>query len=121
MPYACAVHGVAGREIVRAVEDDAARSDQRAEPIVLEALLEGSDLYFRVYFSERLAPGRGLGSSYRFGRVKDLALQVGEVHCVAVGERDRSNARRGEIQRRGCAEPSRAYDQRRGPEQLLLP
>src|SRR6266568_3401638 len=101
MPHTCAIHRVAGREIVRAVEDDAASHDQRIESVALQALLEGDDLHFRVYFSERLAPGRDLGSSYRFGRVKDLALQVGEVNCVAVRESDRSNARRGEIQRRG--------------------
>ncbi len=33
--------------------------------------------------------------------VKDLALQVGEVHRVAVGESDRSDPCRGEVQRRG--------------------
>src|SRR5258707_11520027 len=121
MPHACAIHSVTGREIVRAVEDDAARGDQRAEPLVQEALLDGNDLDFRVYLAERLAPGRNLGSSYRFGGVKDLALQVGEVHRVAVGESDRSDPCRGEVQRRGGTEPSRAYDQRRGREQLLLP
>src|ERR1043166_1203241 len=116
MPHACAIHRVASREIVRAVEDDAARSDERVKPFVLEALLESDDFHFRVYFSERLAPGRSLGPSYRFGGVKNLALQVGEVHRIAVGERDRSNARRGEIQLPGWAEPSRAYDPGRGPE-----
>src|SRR6266513_2661387 len=116
MPHACAIHRVAGREIVRAVEDDAARGDERAEPLVLEALLEGNDFHFRVYFFERLAPGRSLGPSYRFGGVKDLALQVGEVYCIAVGESDRSNARRGEIQRRGSTQSSRAYDPGRGPK-----
>src|SRR5947207_16017879 len=106
MPHASAIHRVARREIVRAVEDDAARSDQRAEPFVLHALLEGNDLHFRVYFSERLAPGRGLGPPYRFGGVEDLALQVGEVHRVAVGESDRSNASGGKVQRRGLTEAS---------------
>src|SRR6266849_2461044 len=101
MPHACAIHRVTGREVVRAIEDDTARCDQRAEPLVLKALLEGNDFHLRVYFSERLAPGRSLGSSYRFGGVEDLALQVGEVDRVAVDERDGSDARRREIQRCG--------------------
>src|SRR5258708_25428112 len=118
MPHACAIHSVTGREIVRAVEDDAARGDQRAEPLVQEALLDGNDLNFRVYFAERLAPGRNLGSSYRFGGAKDLALQVGEVPRVAVGEGDRSDPCRGEGQRRGWTEPSPPYLPRRGRHHL---
>src|SRR6266513_4220990 len=120
MPHACAIYRVAGREIVRAVENDAASRDQRIESLALQALLEGDDLHFRVYFSERLAPGRDLGSSYRFGGVKNLALQVGEVHRVAIRESDRSNPCRREIQRRGGTEPSRADDQRRRSGRLLL-
>src|SRR6266480_6019544 len=99
MPHACPILRVTRRDIVRAVEDDSASHDQRIESVALQALLEGDDLHFRVYFSERLAPGRSLGSSYRFGGVKNLALQVGEVHRVAVRESNRSNPCRREIQR----------------------
>src|SRR5258708_19815096 len=112
------INRVTGGEIVRAVEDDAARGDQGAEPLVQEALLDGNDLNFRVYFAERLAPGRNLGSSYRFGGVKDLALQVGEVHRVAVGEGDRSDPCPGEAQRPGYTEPSPPYLPRRGRHHL---
>src|SRR5712671_2872547 len=47
-----------GREIVRTVENDAARCDQRIELLVLQALLEGNDPHFGVDFRERLASGR---------------------------------------------------------------
>src|SRR5258705_10329167 len=104
---------MAGGEIVRAVEDDAARGDQGVELLALQPLLEGNDLHFRVDFRERLAPGRSFGSSYRVGGVKDLALQVGEIHRVAVCKCDRPDACRREIQRRGWAYPSRADDHRR--------
>src|SRR5205809_6597787 len=114
MPHACAIHRVAGREIVRAVQDDAASRDQRIESVALQTLLEGDDLHFRVYFSERLAPGRDLGSSYRFGGVKNLALQVGEVHRVAVRESDGSYPCRREMQCRGVSEPSFAARQGSG-------
>src|SRR5258705_393361 len=52
-----------GREIVRTIENDAARCDQRIEILVLQALLEGNDLHFGVDFRERLASVPSRGSS----------------------------------------------------------
>src|SRR5260221_14761883 len=101
VPHACAIDGVAGGEIVPAVEVDAARGDQGIELLDLQALLEGNGLHFRVDFRERLAPGRSFGSSYLFGGVKDLALEVGEVPRVAICKSDRPDACRREVQRRG--------------------
>src|SRR5690606_103495 len=50
----------------------------------------------------------------------DLALQVGRVDMVAVGNDDPADARCGEVQRRRRAEAAGADDQDGGFEQALL-
>jgi hypothetical protein len=50
----------------------------------------------------------------------DLALQVGEIHLVAVAHRDAAHAAGGEIEERRRAQAPRADDERvRGEEALL--
>jgi hypothetical protein len=57
----------------------------------------------------------------RLGAIEDLALQVGEVDLVGVGEREAPDAGRREIERRRAAEAAGADDQRVRRAQLLLP
>ena len=52
--------------------------------------------------------------------MEQLALQVGQVHLVVVGDGDMSDARCGQIQRRRRPESSGAHDQHLGVQQALL-
>jgi hypothetical protein len=66
------------------------------------------------------AGGFDLHGANRVGAVQDLALQVGEVDLVGVGEGEASDSGGGEIERRRAAEAARADDQRARGAQLLL-
>jgi len=55
------------------------------------------------------------------GAVEDLALQVGEINLVGVGDGQAPEARSGEVQRRRAAEAARADDQDSRAPQPLLP
>jgi hypothetical protein len=48
------------------------------------------------------------------GAIQDLALQVGEVDLVAVGQRELADAGGGEVEGGGAAEAAGADDQRVG-------
>jgi hypothetical protein len=54
------------------------------------------------------------------GGVDDLALQVGVVDDVGIDDPERADAGRGEIERRGRAEPTGADQEDARGEQLLL-
>jgi hypothetical protein len=64
--------------------------------------------------------GLDLHRADRLGAVEDLALQVGEVDLVAVGEDQPADARGREIQSRRTTEAARADDQRASRAQPLL-
>jgi hypothetical protein len=53
--------------------------------------------------------------------VEDLALQVGEVDLVGVGEGEAADARGGEVKGGGAAQAAGADDERASRAQLLLP
>jgi hypothetical protein len=62
----------------------------------------------------------GLRLADAFEVVRDLPLQVGEVHGVVVDDRDAADARGAQVQRHGRAEPAGADHQRVGRKQPLL-
>ncbi len=70
---------------------------------------------------ERGARSLDLGHADAVGAIEDLALQVGEVDLVAIGEDDASNAACGEVKRRRAAEAARAHDEGGRAPQPLLP
>ncbi len=75
----------------------------------------------RVDPGERRARRFGLLHAHRLHAVHDLALEVGEIHVVAVADRQAADAGGSEIQRHRRAEPARADDEGVRGEQLLLP
>jgi hypothetical protein len=75
----------------------------------------------RVDRVQRAAGSVDLGRADRIGAVEDLALQVGEVDLVRIGDGQAPDARGSEVERRRAAEPSRADDQRARRAQPLLP
>jgi len=59
---------------------------------------------------QRGLSGRDLDGADGVGAVQDLALQVGEIDLVGVGDRQPTDAGGGEIERGGAAEAARAND-----------
>ena len=53
--------------------------------------------------------------------MRDLALQVGEVDLVVIGQRDAPDAGAAEVQRHRRAKPAGTDDQRVRRQQALLP
>jgi len=98
--HAGAIHRVAGGEIVGAVQDHAARSDQTIELLVPSALPAGTTFTSGLI---RAIPSRPDSTLFfhRCGRMENLALQVGQVDIVAICEHDGPDACRREIERRG--------------------
>ena len=123
--FACEKAGVveqiAGREIVRAVDDDVVIRDQpfgvgRGQP-----LLDPDDRDFRIDGGQALRRAVHLGLPDPAGRVDDLALQVRQVDYVVVDHAQRADPGRGEILEHRCAEAAGADRQHPGGEQRLLP
>jgi hypothetical protein len=83
--------------------------------------VHGDDGDVRIDSVERGARRVDLDRADVLGAVQDLALQVGEVDLVGVGQRQAADAGGGEVKRGGAAEAARADDERVGGAQLLLP
>ena len=84
------------------------------------SFLQRNDLYIGIQGSERRACRFYFLRADGIGAVENLALQVGEVDFVGVGEGDFADAARGEVERRGTTEAAGADDKRmRGAQPLL--
>ena len=83
--------------------------------------MKRNDRNFGIDRVECSARGFSLRRADRLGAIEDLALQVGEVDLVGVGDRQAPKAGGGEVQRRGAAEAARADDQDARASQPLLP
>src|SRR5688572_11884290 len=117
MPHAGAVDGVAGGEVVGAVQDHVGAFDH-AE--IFQPLVDRNDGDVGVERIQRRASGVHLDRAHRVAAVKDLALQVSEVDLVGVGEGEAPDAGSGEVERCRAAEAARADYQSMGGPQLLL-
>jgi hypothetical protein len=87
---------------------------------ILDSLVQRHDRDVGIHRSQGRARGLDLDRADRIGAVEDLALQVGEVDLVGVGQGQPADARRGEVERRRAAKAARADDQRVGRTQPLL-
>jgi len=112
---------VARGEVVRAVEDDIAFRDQFFDLIAFDARRDLDNFNLRVDGVESRACRFDFPRADRVGAIQDLALQVGEIDLVGVGQRQPADARRGEIEGRRAAEAAGADDQRGCRAQPFLP
>ena len=120
-PHGGVVHEVARREVVGAVDDHVpALGEDAVDVLRREPLLEGHDANVRVQRLERALRGLDLGLAEPVGRVDDLALEVRLVDDVGVDDPERADTGRGEVERRGRAEPAGADEQDARVEQALL-
>ena len=106
-----AVDGVAGGEIVGAVEHDIGAGDQSVERFAGQALLQRDDPDFRIDGAQRQSARFSLAHAHPCLGVEDLALQVGEIDRIVVNQGDFSNAGRGQIERRRRTQAASADDQ----------
>ncbi len=115
------VEQIAGGEVVGAVDDDVVALEDVEDVVGAEADVVGDDVDVGVQLSERLLRRVDLALADPVDVVEHLALQVRRVHHVHVDDAERPDARRGEVERGGGAEPAGAEEQDLALEQLLLP
>jgi hypothetical protein len=96
---------VAGGEVVGAVEHHVRLLHQIGK--ILDALVERHDLDVGVDRFQRGLRGLDFDGADRLGAVEDLALQVGEVDLVGVGQGEAADAGGGEIEGSRTAEAAR--------------
>jgi len=88
-----AVDGVAGGEVVGAVEHDIGGRHQRIEFGAGQPGLERNDVDFRIDRRQRLAARFRLGHANAGLGVENLALQVGEIDRVVIDQRNPADTR----------------------------
>ncbi len=64
-----------------------------------EPLMERNDATFRVDFAQLLATGGHFGLADGVFAMQYLALQIGDIHGVAIGQHQRADACRGQVER----------------------
>src|SRR4051812_35309706 len=107
-------------KIVAAVEHEIRRGDELAQTLAFDTLLERNDPHLRIDCMEPIAGRLHLGTAHVRACVQDLALQVGEIDAIVIGERERSNAGGDEELRNRGTESSRADDERVRSRKSLL-
>jgi len=95
-------------EVVGAVEHHVRFLHQIGK--ILDALVKRRDLDVGIDRLQRNARGFDLYSADVLRAVEDLALQVGKVDLVGVGDGQLADAGRGEVERSGAAEAARTND-----------
>ena len=112
---------VPSREVVGAVHDHVPTvGEDPLHVLGREPLLVGHHRDIGVERFDRPLRGEHLWLSEGVGRVDDLALQVRVVDHVGIHDAERADARRGEVERSGGAEPACADQEHSRVEQLLL-
>ena len=85
-----------------------------------QPLADRVDLHLRVDARQRGLSGQRLELADAFLRVQDLALQVGQVDRVAIGQRDMADSRGSQVQGGRRAESAGADDQHLGIDDPVL-
>jgi len=88
------------------------QGEKSPERFAVEAPGEREEFDFRVERGKRRARGLHFLRADRVGAVEHLALEVGEIHLVGVGDGEAPDAAGGEIERRGAAQAASTDDQR---------
>jgi hypothetical protein len=101
---------VARGEVVRAVEHDIALGRELVQFLRLDACRDRHHFDIGIRRTQRARGGKGFLRADGIGAVEDLALQVGEVDLVGVGDADARDAGGGEVKRGRAAEAARADD-----------
>ena len=119
--HAGVVHAVAGGEVVGAVDDDVVVLDQVEHVFAVDDGLVLDELEIGVEVLEPPGGGFDLGLADVFDAEEDLALEVAGADDIDVGQADRADARRGQVQADRATQPAGADAEHLGVEQFLLP
>ena len=114
------VDGVSGREIVAAIDDDVGSSDQGRELLRTDPASDRLDLAVGIDLGDRPTRRFGLVDADRRLAVDDLALQIGQVHLVAIAHGQPADAGRGHVQGGRRPESAGTDHQHVAVEQALL-
>ncbi|KGQ02298.1 hypothetical protein BBAD15_g12492 [Beauveria bassiana D1-5] len=121
MLHAGAVDGVAGSEVVGAVQHQVGLRHGVRQGLALQPLDAGMHAGLRIEGGQHIAAGLGLGPADARGGVEDLALQVAELDDVVIGQRDVADAGGGQVERGGRTQSTRPYDKHTRRQQSFLP
>ncbi len=111
---------VAGREIIRAVDDDVVGGNDLGGVFGGEEAVVEIDLHVRVDRLDRILGTVDLLAAHVGRAVKDLALEVGEINRVEVNQPDAADAGGSEIEGDRGAEATRTDAEYGGGLELLL-
>ena len=92
MFHTCSIQHLAGLKVVTAIEHHIGLLNQCVQQCSIGANGHGIDLATRVQGQHGGAGGVHLGLTNAFGGVRDLPLQVGQVHRVMVDQGDGAHA-----------------------------
>ena len=115
-----AIDGVARGEVVAAIEDDIGPRHFLFQPGAGKTFVERNHMAFGVDLAQRALARRSLCHANGIGAMQDLALQVGQVDRVAIGQYQGANARRGQVIGRGRTQAAGTDDQRAGIDDVVL-
>ena len=119
--HAGVVDEVAGREVVRAVDDDVVPLQDLERILGGETLGVADDLDVRVDVVEPVGGAVQLVPSDVCGTVQDLALEVTRVHLVEVDDTDRADPRSGQVEGQRRSQPTRSHAKHPCGLELKLP
>src|SRR6202521_4541474 len=111
---------VARAKGVGAVDDDVVPSEQLHRIVFVDGLLDRLHLDVRIQGAHRPSRAGDLRPVQSLHRVDDLSLKIGKPDMVMVGEPDRADARRCQVERDGGAQRAHADDQHARTQQTLL-
>lgn len=114
------VDGETGFEIVAGVEHEVGPGHRRIEAVALQALADRGHGNIGIEAEQPVPGGIDLGLAERFFGMGDLALQIGQLNDIVIGDQQMADAGRGKIHGRGAAEPAHADNENGGVHELAL-
>ncbi len=107
-------------EIITAIEHDIGYAHQFFQARALQTFLQSNYVNLRIDAQHGLLSRLRLGFADPLGAMHDLALQVGQVNGIVIGQRDLAYSGRRQIQCDRRTEPAGADNQRMRRQQPLL-
>ena len=102
----CPIHGEARCEIVAAVEDDVRLSRIVQQLIFRQRAFNQGQVDVGIERAQVVRAGLHLGPPDIGGFIEYLALQVGQVHVVEIGQYDMPDTAGSQVNRAGGAQPA---------------
>ena len=107
-------------EVVRAIKDDVSAFYEWLYRFPVQTLRERDKFNFRIQSKQRCARGLDFRRADRISAVEDLALQVGKVDLVGIGEGQLADAACCEVEGGRTTQAARADDERARRAQAFL-